>query len=63
MLSILSAPAIELCTLFSVKGREGWKLYEALSSSVKIKDTIPNIIHEKNMKGHLSLFKAHLVHF
>lgn len=47
MLSILSAPAIGPCTSFCIKGREGWKLFEALSSSVKMKYIITNIIHEK----------------
>lgn len=50
MFNILSAAAIGPCTSFCIKGKEGWKLLEALSSSVKMKDTITNIIHEQIWK-------------
>lgn len=47
MLSIPSVPAIGPCNSYCIKGKEGWKLFEALSSSMKMKGTITNIIHEK----------------
>lgn len=51
MFSIPGAPAMGPYTSFCVEDRESWKLSEALSSSVMMKDTINNIIHEKIWKA------------